>query len=226
MESTYWVDFFLRVLPLLFMGAAQTLKVLICAASISFILGISFGVICCEELKTNIFSPVVQFITFILRAVPFFVQLLIFYFVLPDFIGVNLDVFSASIWSLGICSAGYVCQIVRAGLNSIHKTQWEAAFVLGYNKFKTLFYIILPQMFRNVLPALNNEFESMLKSTAILSSIGMLELTRMGMNIVSRELKYPLAVYLLVAVFYVLMSLVLNFIAKHLEMKMLKKVKS
>jgi octopine/nopaline transport system permease protein len=81
-------------------------------------------------------------------------------------------------------------------------------------------------MFRNVLPAFNNELESMLKSTAILSSIGMLELTRIGMNIVSRELKQPLAIYLIVALFYVAMSLALNFAAKHLEKRMLKKVRA
>jgi ABC-type amino acid transport system permease subunit len=91
---------------------------------------------------------------------------------------------------------------------------------------KTLRYIILPQMFRNVLPAFNNEFESMLKSTAILSSIGMLELTRMGMNIVSRELKQPLAIYMIVAVFYVILSIAFNFIAKRLEKQMLKKVRA
>src|SRR5690606_37886079 len=120
---------------------------------------------------------------------------------------------------------GYVCQIVRAGLNSIPVVQWEAAYVLGYSKIQTLLYLILPQMLRNVLPAFNNELESMLKSTAILSSIGMLELTRIGMNIVSRELKDPLAIYIIVAMLYVLMSIVINFFAKRLEKKLKLKVK-
>jgi polar amino acid transport system permease protein len=213
-------------MPLLLLGAAMTLKVLFCAASISFVFGVLFGVLCCEELKLPFFSPVVQLITFILRAVPFYVQLLIVYFVFPDVLGLNLEVFPASVLALGICSAGYVCQIVRAGLNSIHSSQWEAAFVLGYSKIKALRYIILPQMFRNVLPAFNNEFEAMLKSTSILASIGMLELTRAGMNIVSRELKQPLAIYMIVALFYVAMSLVFNFIAKHLEKRMLRKVRA
>ena len=225
-ESTFLIDLFFRTLPLLAKGAVLTVEVLLCSVSLSFGLGMTFGILCCEEIKIPILSPVLQFITFILRAVPFYVQLLIVYFVLPDLIGVNLDVFSASFIALGTCSSGYVCQIVRAGLNSIHPSQWEAAFVLGYNKIKMLLYIILPQMLRNVLPALNNEFESILKSTAILSSIGMLELTRMGMNIVSRELKHPLAIYLIVAIFYVLMSLILNFFAKNLEKRMMRKVRA
>jgi His/Glu/Gln/Arg/opine family amino acid ABC transporter permease subunit len=208
------------------MGAVMTIKVLICAASISLAMGLIFGILCCEELKTPFLTPILHFCTFVLRAVPFFVQLLIVYFVFPDLLGLNLEVFPASVVALGACSSGYVCQIVRCGLNSIPPSQWEAAFVLGYNKIKTLYYIILPQMFRNVLPAFNNELESMLKSTAILSSIGMLELTRIGMNIVSRELKQPLAIYLIVALFYVAMSLALNFAAKHLEKRMLKKVRA
>lgn len=225
MDFAFCVDLLERTLPLLLLGVAMTLKVLVCAASMSFVLGLLFGVSCCEELKIPGLSQVVEFFTFVLRAVPFYVQLLIVYFVFPDVLGINLDVFPASVIALGLCSSGYLCQIVRAGINSIHPSQWEAAFVLGYSKLKALLYIILPQMFRNVLPAFNNELESMLKSTAILSSIGMLELTRMGMNIVSRELKQPLAIYLIVACFYVAMSVVLNFFARNLEKRIRMKVR-
>lgn len=219
MEIPFWFELLNRSLPLLLSGVFMTLKVLLSSAAISFSLGLLFGVFCSEELRIRFLSPVLQWITFILRAVPFLVQLLIVYFVLPDLLGINLDVFLASVISLGVCSAGYVSQSVRAGINSIDRGQWEAAFVLGYNKTKTLFYIILPQTFRNILPALNNELESILKSTAILSSIGMLELTRVGMNIVSRELKQPLTVYLIIASFYVALSLLLNWLTRSLEKK-------
>lgn len=204
----------------------MTVKVLVCSFLLSFSMGILMGVLCCERLKIPFISPVIETLTFVLRAVPFFVQLLIVYFVFPDLLGINLDVFPASIVALGTCSSGYVCQIIRGGLNAIHPSQWEAAFVLGYNKIRMLFHIILPQTFRIVLPSLNNELESMLKSTAILSSIGMMELTRIGMNIVSRELKQPLAIYLIVAFFYVAMSVILNFSAKYLERRMFQKVRA
>lgn len=214
------VDLLERTLPLLLTGALMTLRVLLCSACLSLVLGVFFGVCSCERLKIPGISHVVEGVTFVLRAVPFFVQLLIFYFVVPDVLGLNLDVFPASIMALGVCSSGYVCQIIRGGLNAVPPSQWEAAFVLGYNGIQTLYHIIFPQVFRNVLPSLNNEVESMLKSTSILSSIGMLELTRMGMNIVSRELKQPLVIYLVVAVIYVCMSLVFNLFAKKLERKM------
>lgn len=226
MEMPFWFDLIVRNFPLLLKGAWMTLQLFLSAASLSFGLGLFFGVISSEEVRVPFLTPAVHFLTFVLRAVPFFVQLLIVYFVFPDLIGINLETFSASVIALGTCSSGYVCQTVRAGLNSIPPSQWEAAFVLGYGKIKALFSIILPQMLRNVLPAFNNELEAILKSTAVLSSIGMLELTRIGMNIVSRELKQPLTVYVVVASFYILMSIALNAVAKRLERQMRKKVRA
>ncbi len=203
----------------------MTIKLLVVSLSISFLLGTVFGVLCCDEIRIPFLSQSLKSFTFVLRAVPFYVQLLIIYFVLPDLIGINLDSFPASVIALGLCSSGYVCQIVRAGINSIPIVQWETAYVLGYSKLNALRCIILPQMIRNVLPAFNNEIEAVLKSTSILASIGILELTRAGMNIVSRELSQPLAIYLFVAIFYVAMSAVLNFAAKVLEKRMARTIK-
>lgn len=220
MELGSSFDLIIRSLPLLLMGALMTIKIVILSASISGCLGLILGVLSCQELRVPFLSSCVQFITFILRSVPFFVQLLIVYFVFPDLVGINLEPFAASVIALGVCSSGYVCQIVRCGLNSIPKSQWEAAFTLGYTKVQSLSYILLPQMMRNVLPAFNNELEALLKSTAILSSIGMLELTKMGMNVISREMR-PLPIYLTISLFYVSMSLIINYISKHFEKKLL-----
>jgi ABC-type amino acid transport system permease subunit len=80
-------------------------------------------------------------------------------------------------------------------------------------------FIIFPQLLRNILPALTGEFDALLKSTAILASIGLLELTRMGMNIVSREMD-PLPIYLTVAGLYVGISASINIISKKLEKRL------
>lgn len=226
MDAYFLIDLFHRSLPLLLMGLMTTLQAFCCSLVLSGILGIVFGVFCCEELKIPYLSPCIQAGAFVLRAVPFYVQLLIVYFVLPDFIGVNLETFPAAVLALGCCSAGYVCQIVRCGINSIPKSQWESAYSLGYSKVGTLRYVVFPQMFRNVLPAFNNEAESLIKSTSILSAIGVLELTRIGMNIVSREMGYPLGIYLIVAVFYVGISLCINGIARGVERRMMRKVRA
>lgn len=205
-----------RSYPLLLKGMYMTIQVLLGSASISFSLGLILGILSCERLKMAVLSPIVEGVAFVYRAVPFYVQLLIVYFVLPDLLGFNLEPFEASVISLGMCSSGYVAQIVRGGINAIPAAQWEAAFSLGYNTRQSLVFVVLPQMLRNVLPAFNNEFDALLKSTAVVSSIGMLELTRMGMNVVSREME-PVPIYLTVAFFYLCLSALINFIARKLE---------
>lgn len=205
-----------RSYPLLLKGMYMTVQVLLGSASISFSLGLILGILSCERLKMAVLSPIVEGVAFVYRAVPFYVQLLIVYFVLPDLLGFNLEPFEASVISLGMCSSGYVAQIVRGGINAIPAAQWEAAFSLGYNTRQSLVFVVLPQMLRNVLPAFNNEFDALLKSTAVVSSIGMLELTRMGMNVVSREME-PVPIYLTVAFFYLCLSALINFIARKLE---------
>lgn len=211
-----YLDFLSRSYPLLLKGTLMTVQVLLAAASVSFTLGLVLGIFSCSRLKLPVISPLVEAITFVYRAIPFYVQLLIVYFVLPDLLGFNLEPFPASVIALGMCSAGYVAQIVRGGINAIPAAQWEAAFSLGYSKVESLRYIILPQMIRHALPAFNNELDALLKSTAVVSSIGMLELTRMGMNLVSREME-PVPIYLTVAFFYLCMSAFLNIITRKLE---------
>jgi polar amino acid transport system permease protein len=219
MGAKQMIELFLRSWPLLAKGALMTLQVLVIAALLSFSLGLIWGIFSSNRLRVPILSQAIDTITFVYRAVPFYVQLLIVYFVLPDLLGFNLEPFPASVLALGLCSSGYVAQIVRAGINSIAVAYWEVAFVLGYNKWQTLRYVILPQMIRNVLPAFNNELDSLLKSTSIVSSIGLLELTRMGMNLVSKEME-PVPIYLMVAFCYLSLSAVFNLASRFLERRL------
>lgn len=193
----------------------MSILILLLASLLSFTLGLIFGVFSCNRLRIPVVSMLVEAITFIYRAVPFYVQLLLIYFCLPW----NLSPLEASVLSLGMCSSGYVAHIVRLGINAIPLTQWESAFSLGYGKWKSLQSIIFPQMFRNVLPAFTNELDSLLKSSAIASSIGLLEITRAGMNLVSRELE-PVPIYLLVALWYLCLSAVFNSLMRTLERRM------
>lgn len=213
MTSIYYVYDFL---PFLLKGASMTLKIAFVSALLSLLFGTILGVLSSNKLKVPYLSTFVEGLTFIFRSVPFYVQLLIFYFVLPDLLGYNLGAFSASCIALGLCSSGFLAQIIRGGVNNISHLQWESAFLLGYSRLQAFRYFIFPQAIRKVLPMINNELESLLKSTSITASIGMLELTRSGMNIVSREMK-PVAIYLTVACFYVLFSALMNFIFRSFE---------
>lgn len=215
MDSTSF-DLILRSLPLLLKGAALSLQIFAIASPLSLVLGGMMGSLTCSRLRCGWVASAIEGITFVLRAVPFYVQLLIAYFVLPDLLGIDLEAFTAAIIALSLCSAGYTAQIVRGGLNAVPKEQWEAAYTLGYSVIDSLRFIIFPQLLRNILPALTGEFDALLKSTAILASIGLLELTRIGMNIVSREMD-PLPIYLAVAGLYVGISASINIISKKLE---------
>lgn len=211
-----YLDLLSRSAPLFAKGALMTIQVLLMAAVLSFVLGIILGILSCNRLRIPFLSAAAEGISFIARGIPFFVQLLIVYFVLPDLLGFNLDPFAASVISLGVCSSGYVAQLVRGALNAIAISQWETAFALGYNTWQTLKRIVLPQTLRLLLPSLNNELDALLKSTAVISSIGLLELTRAGMNLVSREME-PIPIYLSLAFLYLCMSAVLNLMTKKIE---------
>lgn len=194
----------------------MTVQITLLSGLISLFLGTFFGAVLCRRLRIKGFSNFVEHITFILRAIPFYVQLVIAYFVIPDIFQFNMEAYAASIFSLGLCSSGYVAQVIRSSLNTIQDEQWDTAYSLGYSTKTTLRYIIAPQVIYNALPPLSNELEALLKSTAILSSIGVLELTRIGMNIVSRELE-PLTIYGTLALFYVALSYILRILSKYVE---------
>src|SRR5271163_1239908 len=96
-----YINLLSRSLPLLLQGVVMTVQILVFAASLSLTLGLFFGIISCNKLKMPILSQAIEFLTFVLRAIPFFVQLLLVYFVLPDLLGVNLEPFPASVIALG-----------------------------------------------------------------------------------------------------------------------------
>lgn len=202
--------------PLLVQGAAITIAAWAAAAIIGLVIGSIMGIISCRYLASPLITRITQIYTFIAKGIPAYVQILIAYFVLPSLLGINVSGFAAAICALGFCSSGYITEIIRSGINTIPKGQWDACIVLGYSLRSTLTNIILPQTLANILPTLIGELEQLLKSTSLLATIGVLEITRAGMNIISRELN-PVPVYLLVAGIYLLFSLITRYISLRLE---------
>lgn len=204
--------------PLIVQGTLMTLAAWLVAGLFSFVIGTTLGILSCRYLASDRFSMAVRVYTFIAKGIPAYVQILIAYFVFPAAFGINIPGFIAAVGALAFCSSGYVTEIVRSGINSIPRGQWDACFVLGYPIKATLLRIILPQTFKNILPTLLGEFEQLLKSTSLLASIGITELTRTGMNIISRELN-PIPVYLMIACIYLVFSAVLQSIIIMTEAK-------
>ncbi len=216
MVSARVIDLLSRSVPLMLRGAVITVKISVCAVIIGAIFGTLFGIMNSKKLRLPGISHVINAYTLVMRGTPIYVQILIVYFALPDLVGVNLSPFTAGVVALGANSVAYVGEIVRAGINSIPSGQWDAAYVLGYSMPETLRIIILPQMLRNVLPALTNELVTLVKETSVLATIGLVELTRVSRDIIARELD-PMTIYLAAAVMYLVMTTAISMVAKRLE---------
>ena len=145
------------------------------------------------------------------------VQLLIIYYVI--FSSVHIDKLSVAILAFGINSGAYVAEIFRSGIMSIDNGQFEAARSLGLSYKTTMISVILPQAFKNVLPALANEFIVLLKETSISGYIGLNDLTRGGDII--RSITYdPMLPLIGVAIIYLVMVMGLSQLVKKLERRL------
>jgi len=200
-------------------GIAVTFIALIAAGSISLLIGSFFGILSCNYLGYAKLKTLTRVFTFVAKGIPAYVQILIAYFIIPSLLGINIPALVAACGALAFCSSGYITEIIRSGINSVPPGQWDACTTLGYPLTATLQRVILPQTFKNISPALFGEFEQLLKSTSLLATIGITELTRTGMNIISRELN-PIPVYITVACGYLACSALLNATAFYTEKRL------
>ena len=153
----------------------------------------------------------------VIRGTPVVVQLLIIYFVI--FGNVNIDKIPVAIMAFGFNSGAYVAGIFRSGIMSIDGGQFEAGRSLGFNYVQTMRYIIMPQAFKNVLPALGNEFIVLLKETSVAGYIALQDLTKAGDIIRSRtyDAFMPL---IAVALIYLAMVLIFTKLVNMLERRL------
>jgi len=205
--------------PLLLRGALMTIRLAVLAVIIGAVFGTIMGVLNSKRLRMRGLGRLIDLYVTVVRGTPIFIQILIVYFALPDLLGMNLSPFFAGELALGMNSVAYVSEIVRGGINAVPVGQWEAAYVLGYRPFGALRFVILPQMFRNVLPALTNELIVLIKETSLLSSIGLMELTRVSRDIIARELE-PMVIYLAAALLYLFMTTTISLLAQRLERRL------
>ena len=153
----------------------------------------------------------------VIRGTPMVVQLLITYFVI--FGSVNIDKIFVAVMAFGINSGAYVAEIFRSGIMSIDKGQLEAGRAVGLSFAQTMIHIIIPQAFKNVLPALANEFIVLLKETSICGYIGLNELTRGG-DIIRGTTFDALLPLFAVALIYLIIVMGLTWIFSILEKRL------
>lgn len=152
----------------------------------------------------------------VIRGTPVVIQLMIMYFIV---FASSRDGIVAAIISFGINSGAYVAEIVRSGIMSIDKGQFEASRSLGFDYKSTMVHVIIPQAFKNILPALGNEFIVLVKETSVAGYVAIQDLTYVGNLIRSRtyEAFFPL---IAVALIYLVIVLILTFLLKKLERRL------
>ncbi|CUH84104.1 amino acid ABC transporter permease [Thalassovita mediterranea] len=155
----------------------------------------------------------------IVRAVPILVLILWVYYGLPQLSGITLNVFWAGVLALALSDSAFQAEIFRAGIQSIHKGQYEAAQSISLSYRDTMRYVILPQAIRRILPALGNQLVYMLKMSSLVSVIGMQELTRKANELVVSEYR-PLEIYTVLVLEYLALILIVSAGVRWLERRM------
>lgn len=192
-----------------------TLKVSFFALLIGLILGV---VVCMAKIsKIKVLEILATIYIEVLRNTPLLVQILIIYFALPEF-GIKFSAFMSAIIALSINSGAYISEILRAGINAIDKGQVEAGRSLGLNYWQTMKLIVLPQAFKNSLPALGNEFISLVKESSIVSFIGVTEIMFVA-GAVKNATYEPFVPYFIAAAIYFVITSILSYAVKGLEKK-------
>ena len=162
-------------------GFWTTIGISFAAVLLGVLLGFTVAVIRSTHDKTGklrLLNWLCKLYLTVIRGTPVVVQLLIIYFVI--FGSVNISKILVAIVAFGVNSGAYVAEIIRGGIMSIDKGQFEAGRSLGLSYIQTMIYIILPQAFKNVLPALGNEFIVLLKETSVSGYIALQDLTKGG----------------------------------------------
>ena len=197
--------------------ALAMIKVTLPLTAISFSLGLLIAVLTAIARIANIkiLKQLSEFYIWIFRGTPLLVQLFIVYFGLP-IVGVTLDVWSAAIITFSLNIGAYASEAVRAAVLSVPKGQWEAATALGMSYSQILRRIIAPQAARISLPPLSNIFISTLKDTSLAASITMVDMFMVAQRIAARTFD-PLTLYVLAALFYLIVCTFLTFLQARLE---------
>ncbi len=203
-------------------GLKTTLIITVFAVMIGMVLGFLVAIIRATHDRTGrfkIMNLICKLYLTVIRGTPVMVQLLIIYYVI--FASVRIDKVFVGILAFGINSGAYVAEIVRSGIMSIDKGQFEAGASLGLNYSKTMKHIILPQAFKNVLPALANECIVLLKETSVAGYIALEDLTKGGDII--RSITYePFLPLLAVAIVYLVIVVGLSALVGKLERRLKK----
>jgi polar amino acid transport system permease protein len=213
---TYDFSVWVYAFPYMLAGAVTTLEI----SALAMVAGSVIGLVC-GLLSQSGLTPVrwvIRGYVYFVRGTPALVQIFLIYFALPV-VGIELSPFWGGVVALAVNAGGFMAEIVRAGLQSIETGQTEAAQSIGMTNRQTLLYILLPQSLRVITPPVTNELITLVKSSSLLSVISVFELTRATQVIIAERFT-PFELYLLLAIFYLVMVSVLSYASEYVERRL------
>lgn len=208
------MDYVIRIIPQMFEGSIVTAQIFFCTIILSLPLGLILSLGRVSRFK--VLQSIIAFYVWIMRGTPLMLQLLFFYFALPA-VGIRFDDFTAAMIAFVLNYAAYFCEIFRSGIQAIPKGQYEAAHTLGMNYVQTMRRIIMPQVFRIILPPVSNETITLVKDTSLVYVLAMNDLMRTTRNLVQRD--FDITPFLVAGVFYLLATLILTVMFEKLEQR-------
>ncbi|MFT8709701.1 MAG: amino acid ABC transporter permease [Sporolactobacillus sp.] len=205
-------------IPYIINGVWVTLGIALGASIVGFILGILLSL--CKIGKIRILAGFARGYTSIFRGTPLIMQLSLAYFAIPQVLGISdVNATLVAIITFGMNSGAYMSEIIRSGINAVDRGQFEAAGSLGVGYWSMMKDIILPQAVKNILPAMMNEFITLTKDSAIVSTIAVTDLMRRSQIVSAQYYTYFPPLFIAFILYYIIV-MILTFIGERIERRL------
>ena len=198
-------------------GLGLTIYLAVVACILSFFGGLILGLLSLSR-HAIIRYPALAFIN-LLRSMPLLMVIFWMYFLMPALFGKVAET-QTVIMALTLFTSAYMSRIVVAGVEGIPRGQMEAALSTGLSHSQAMFYVILPQGLRNMIPSFVNQFVSLIKDTSLAFIVGVSELTHVATQINNREMAYPTEIFVFIALVYFLLCFAFTTLSRWLEKRL------
>ena len=224
-------DWLLRIIteywPRFLRGAGVTLIISITGTIVGSIIGLFIGVVRTipipergvKKIFLKIISTILSIYIEFFRGTPMIVQAMVIYYGSAQAFDIDMNPLSAAVFIVSINTGAYMSEIVRGGIISVDHGQFEAAHAIGMNHIQTMMNVVLPQVIRNILPALGNEFVINIKDTSVLNVISVTELFFQSKSIAGNNFRY-FETFFVTSVIYLILTFTVTRILRYIERKL------
>jgi len=196
-------------------------------AGLSLLFGLILGILgaSAKISKNVVLRAIGNVYVEVIRGTPMLLQIMIIFNVVPIIITqltgqvFRMNYYLIGVIAMSINSGAYTTELIRSGINGVDKGQWEACETLGLSRWQTMKLVVLPQAFKRIVPPLVSEFITLIKDSSLISTIGAVELMNSARAIGNQYYEF-MSPYCLAAVYYLVMTLTISFIAKKIERKL------